>query len=305
MQTVTPPLKTHGGKHDLARRIVALMPPHLHYVEAYGGGLSVLLARDPTDTRLWRPHPDKDGRSVPGVSELANDLDGRLMNFWRVLQDPDTFGRFVRQVQAIPLSREHWNAAHVHQYGNDPVADAVAFFVDTRQSLAGRRQGFTSITRSRTRRGMNGNVSEWLSAVDGLPLVHERLRRVLLENLPAVELIRREDRPSTLFYLDPPYLHETRTARKVYREFEMTEEDHRKLLDVLRSVKGRVMLSGYPSKLYDAALSGWKRHTFPTPNNAAGGSNKREMTEVLWCNFAAGTVPAAATADGRGERDAT
>jgi DNA adenine methylase len=102
---------------------------------------------------------------------------------------------------------------------------------------------------------------------------------------PAVEVIRQEDTPATLFYLDPPYLHETRTARKAYARFEMTEADHRDLLDVLRRCRGKVMLSGYPSALYDTALSGWTRHAFDLPNNAAGGATKGRETEVLWCNF--------------------
>ena len=78
-QSVSEPLKWHGGKHYLARRIVELMPSHLHYVEPYAGGLAVLLVKDPT-----------------GVSEVVNDLDGRLMGFWRVLQDPEQFERFPR-----------------------------------------------------------------------------------------------------------------------------------------------------------------------------------------------------------------
>jgi DNA adenine methylase len=278
--TVAPPLKWHGGKHYLARRIIALMPRHMHYVEPYAGGLAVLLARDPTDPRLWAGN----GSGERGVSEVANDLNGHLVNFWRVLRGEDTFGRFLRQVQAIPLSRAEWEAAHAHEYGKDPVADAVAFFVDCRQSLAGRQKGFTAMTRNRTRRGMNGNVSEWLSAVEGLPIVHERLRLVGLENMHAPDLIQREDTPGTLFYCDPPYLHETRTAKKVYG-FEMTEADHRKLLGVLRQCRGKVMLSGYPSRLNDEALAGWTRHTFDLPNHAAGGSAKGRETEVVWCNF--------------------
>jgi DNA adenine methylase len=258
------------------------MPRHLHYVEPFGGGLAVLLARDPEDPRLWAG----DTSSMRGVSELANDINGRLMNFWRVLRDEDSFTRFRRQVEAIPLSREAWEEAHVHVYGPDPVADAVAFFVDCRQSLAGRMTGFTPITRTRTRRGMNGNVSEWVGAVDGLAAVHARLRRVALDNLPALEVIRREEGPQTLFYIDPPYLHETRTARKVYGPHEMTEEDHRQLLEALNGCVGKVMLSGYPSDLYDTALAGWARHTFDLPNHAAGGKSKGRETEVLWCNFA-------------------
>src|SRR5262249_39556009 len=94
------PLKWHGGKAYLAKKIVALMPPHLHYVEPYAGGLSVLLARDPE-----------------GTSEVVNDLDGRLVNFWRVLQDPETFERFRRRAEAVPLSRSEWEAASEHGYG--------------------------------------------------------------------------------------------------------------------------------------------------------------------------------------------
>ncbi len=131
---------------------------------------------------------------------------------------------------------------------------------------------------------MNGNVSEWLSAVDGLPDVHARLRRVLIENIPAVDLIRREDAPGTLFYCDPPYLHETRKSTAAYA-FEMTEACHRELLDVLGKCKGKVMLSGYPSELYERSLGDWTRYTFDLPNNAATGKEKRRETEVVWCNF--------------------
>jgi DNA adenine methylase len=275
--SLNPPLKWHGGKHYLARRIVALMPPHLHYVEPYFGGGAVLLARDPEDPSLWlAPHL--------GVSEVVNDINRRLINFWRVLRDAAHFERFRRAVEAIPLARTEWEAAHTHAHdGKDPVADAVAFFVDCRQSRSGLMKGFTPMTRNRTRRGMNGNVSEWLSAVEGLPAVHKRLMRVFIENIPALELIRREDAPGTLFYCDPPYLHETRSATDAYAH-EMTEKDHQELLDVLRQCKGKVVLSGYPSNLYDRALVHWNRHTFDLPNNAAAGKQKDRETEVLWCN---------------------
>jgi DNA adenine methylase len=143
---------------------------------------------------------------------------------------------------------------------------------------------FTSVTRNRLRRRMNGNTSEWLSAVEGLPDVHRRLSRVLIENMNAIALIEREDTPTTLFYCDPPYLHETRTAPDAYAH-EMTEAQHQELLATLVACKGKVMLSGYPSPLYDTTLKSWTRHTFELPNNAAGGETKRRMTEVLWCNF--------------------
>jgi DNA adenine methylase len=271
------PLKWHGGKYYLASRIVGLMPCHLHYVEPFFGGGAVLFARDPDDTALWfSPHK--------GVSEVVNDINGRLINFWRVLQDPDMFGAFSRRVEAIPMARQEWDDAHRHVPTTDSIADAVAFFVDCRQSRSGLMNGFTSVTRTRTRRRMNGNVSEWLSAIEGLPSVHRRLSRVLIEKMHALDLITREDTPGTLFYCDPPYLHETRTSTDAY-SFEMSVKEHRELLARLLECKGKVILSGYPSALYESVLGSWNRQTFELPNNAAGGESKRRMTEVLWCNF--------------------
>jgi DNA adenine methylase len=271
------PLKWHGGKYYLASKIVGLMPSHLHYVEPFFGGGAVLFARDPEDDRLSL-YPDT------GVSEVVNDINGNLINFWRVLQHPETFQAFHRRLEATPMARQEWEDAHHHIYGNDSIADAVAFFVDCRQSRSGMMNTFTSVTRNRLRRRMNGNTSEWLSAIAGLPGVHRRLSRVLIEKMNAIALIRREDTPATLFYCDPPYLHETRTATNAYAH-EMTETEHRELLTTLLECKGKVMLSGYPSTLYDSTLKDWTRHTFELPNNAAGGDTKRRMTEVLWCNF--------------------
>lgn len=274
------PLKWHGGKSYLARRIIERMCRHLHYVEPFAGGLAVLLARDPNDPRLqWG-----EDSSHRGVSEVVNDLDGKLMNFWRVLRDEEMFQRFRRQTEAIPLSHTEWEYGHFHGE-TDVVTDAVAFFVDCRQSRSGLRTSFTPLTRKRTRRGMNGNVSEWLSAVEGLKDVHERLKRVAVENIPAIELIEREDEESTLFYCDPPYLHETREAKKAYGRFEMSETDHWQLLTVLQGCVGKVMLSGYPSKLYDRMLAGWTRHTFDIANHASGAKKKGREIECLWTNY--------------------
>jgi DNA adenine methylase len=268
---LTPPLKWHGGKNYLASRIVALMPPHLHFVEPYAGALAVLLAK-----------------SFDDVSEVVNDLNQDLTNFWRVLQDGDTFTRFCRTVEAVPFSEVEWQAARDRLDRSpdaDPMHRAVWFFIACRQSLAGRMDTFASISRNRTRRRMNEQASAWLTAVEGLPAVHARLKRVVVLNRSALEVIKTQDGPQTLFNLDPPYLHATRTAREVYGPHEMSEGDHRDLLAVVKKCQGKVMLSGYPSRLYDTALADWKRHTFDLPNNAASGKTKDRETEVLWCNF--------------------
>ncbi|HEV3261015.1 MAG TPA: DNA adenine methylase [Gemmataceae bacterium] len=270
---LVPPLKWHGGKHYLAGRIVTLMPPHTHYVEPYAGGLAVLLAKSPD-----------------GVSEVVNDLDRRLTNFWKVLQDEAMFLAFHRLVEAIPFSEPEWHEAREALAERQPsnkdemVGQAAAFFVVCRQSLAGRMKGFASLSRRRTRRSMNEQASAWITAVDGLPAVHARLRRVAVLCRPAVDVLRSQDGPGTLFYLDPPYLEETRSVPEVYG-FEMSRTAHCELLEVIRMVHGKVMLSGYPSMLYDSSLGDWSRHTFDLPNNAAAGKSKDRETEVLWCNF--------------------
>jgi DNA adenine methylase len=283
-KVLTHPLKWAGGKNYLAAHIVKMMPKHRHYVEAYAGGASVLLERDPNDKALWVAPT---GPSA-GVSEVLNDLNGELVNFWRILRSPTGFPKFLRRCQATPLSRTEFERAGevLRAEGPDSVVRAWAFFVRARQSRAGDFKGFTSLTRSRTRRGVNGNVSEWLGAVDGLPAIHDRLRPVVLENMDALTLIRREDTPETLFYLDPPYLHETRTAKDLYAH-EMTRDQHVDLLDVLAGLRGKFLLSGYHSALYDATARrhGWECREFNLANHQAGGDTKRRMVECVWSNI--------------------
>ena len=103
-------------------------------------------------------------------------------------------------------------------------------------------------------------------------------------NQPALEVIRQQDGAATLFYLDPPYLHETRATTGNYQH-EMAEEDHRELLAVIKQCQGKVLLSGYPDPLYDGELAGWKRADFQIDNKASGGKVKRQMTESLWMNL--------------------
>lgn len=284
---VNPPLKWHGGKHDLAKWIISLMPERcknpnapdasdpgwLHYVEPYFGGGSVLLANDPE-----------------GISEVANDINGPLSNFWKVLQDHEQFEVFQRDIEAVPFSRIEFEEAD--EFNPKPFAtadrieSAVAFFIRCRQSLAGRMDSFTPLSKNRTRRGMNEQASAWLNCIEGLPAVHARLKRVVILNDDALNVIRQQDGPRTLFYLDPPYLHETRTSTGEYQH-EMTYGDHQKLLQTLWNIEGQFLLSGYRSKLYDdcAVGYGWQRHEKKINNHAAGGKKKRTMTECVWTNY--------------------
>jgi DNA adenine methylase len=150
-------------------------------------------------------------------------------------------------------------------------------------------KGFATLSKSRTRRAMNEQASAWMTAVEGLPEVAARLKRVVILDDDALAVIQKEDGPSSLFYADPPYLHETRTATDVY-DFEMTADDHHQLLALLNGIQGAVLLSGYRSDLYDSMLvpPKWERFEFDLPNNAAAGPTKRRMVECVWRKGAEG-----------------
>ena len=142
------------------------MPPHLHYIEPFFGGGAVLLARDPE--RDWMA---KDGERLPshlkGCSEVVNDQHGELTNFCRVLQDPADFAKFLRKVECTPLSSVEWKKASESRDSLDRVERAATFFVFARQSGQGLMNDFATLSRNRTRRRMNEQVSAYLTAVEG------------------------------------------------------------------------------------------------------------------------------------------
>ncbi len=143
------------------------------------------------------------------------------------------------------------------------------------------------MSRTRTRRGMNEQVSSWLSAVDGLAEAHNRLSRVAIYSEDARSVIRREDDRDTFFYCDPPYVGSTRVVEQAY-SCEMTNDEHRLLLETLGSVKGMFLLSGYRNDLYDAAAKkhGWKRLDITIDNKASSQKVKPKKVECLWSNYA-------------------
>lgn len=277
------PLKWHGGKHYLSEWIISLMPPRVrnpnapddddpgwvHYVEPYAGGLAVLLAQDPE-----------------GISEVVCDTNRQLTNFWRVLQSDHLFRKFRRIVEATPFSEVEWTSPNRSLRKPNPAKEAAAFYVHCRQSMSGRMDSFAPLTRNRTRRGMNEQASAWWNAVEGLTEVHARMRRVAVLDGPALKVIRSQDGPRTLFYLDPPYLKSTRTAPDVF-EHEMSDVQHRNLLEQLRTIKGRFILSGYRSDLYDefARCCGWRREEMPIDNKSGKGATKQNRVECCWLNY--------------------
>ncbi len=265
------PLKFHGGKTYLAPKIIELFPEHVHYVEPFFGGGAVLFAKPPQ----W----------IENHSEVINDIHGDLMNFWRVLRSVSMFDEFHRQLLLTPFGSDQWNES-LNYAGRDPVEGAVAFFVRYRQSRQGLGACFATMSRTRTRRGMNEQVSSWLSAVDSLPEAHERLSRVVIFNDNAISVIRKEDDPKTFFYCDPPYIKATRVSQDSY-EHEMSDQDHQDLLTMLSMIKGKFLLSGYKHPMYEEAARshGWRCVEVEIDNKASSQKTKPKRVECLWMNY--------------------
>lgn len=260
VRKLRPPIKRHGGKAYLARRIVALMPPHRAYCEPFLGGGSVLLNKPPA--------PDY---------EVAGDADAGLVNFWRVLASDRSFPGLAA---AIPYAEGSFREAATWD-GGEARQWALRYLVRNRFSRGELGESFA--WSDRLRGGQPGDVNAWDTIRAELPRIAERVRDVAFRHGDAVPLLLSHDGPETLTYCDPPYLHETRTARDAY-DHEMTREQHETLLDALLACRGVVMLSGYRSPLYDDRLAGWHRVEWDMPNHAGQGASKQRRVECLWSN---------------------
>lgn len=233
----------YGGKGQIAHLLLPFFPPHHTYCEPFGGGATMLLAKGPSPV------------------EVYNDLDSGLVNFFRVLRDPERFERFHRMVSCTPYSREEHELARSTLEEGDEVERAWKWFVVARQSFSGLMDGGWSYSRGQSRRGQAMMTSGWMSAIDRLPEVHERLMRVQIEHRDFEQVIRAYDTEDTLFYCDPPYVLSTRRGAG-YRH-EMSDADHVRLVECLLGVSGKVLLSGYQHEIYAPLQeAGWVRKDF-------------------------------------------
>ena len=256
----------YGGKFSHLDWLLPLLPKTLQYCEPFGGSGAVLLNREPSPV------------------ETYNDMDGEVVNFFRVLRKHKE--ELVESIGLTPFSREEFYQA-VTDYGPHlpDLERARRFYVRARQVRTGLAQtaslGRWANCKNTSRAGMSGVVSRWLGAVEGLPEIADRLLRVQMENRPAVEVIRLYDDRGTLFYCDPPYPHESRGDRKAYG-FEMTDDQHVQLAGVLAKAKGKVAISGYHCDLMDRLYKGWRCIDAP-PKTCH--SVKQLRVEVLWVNY--------------------
>lgn len=261
------PFGWYGGKFSHLEWLLPLLPKCHHYCEPFAGSGAVLINREPSPI------------------ETYNDVDAEVVNFFRVLREQNT--ELVRQIALTPFSREEFAIACELDPNVPTLERARRFFVRARQVRTGLAQtaslGRWANCKQTSRAGMSGVVSRWLGSADMLAQIADRLIRVQIENRPAIDVIRLYDDPGTLFYCDPPYLHDTRGDSKAYR-FEMSERDHRELAKVLNAVQGRVALSNYDAPIMDELYPApkWEKHVCP-PRIIH--STKDLRSEVLWTNY--------------------
>lgn len=255
-----PVLRWFGGKWMLAPWIIGHFPEHRVYVEPFGGAGSVLLRKERAYAEVW------------------NDLDGEVVNLFQVLRSDDA-ERLVDLVRLTPFAQDEFHAAYA--LSDDPVERA-------RRLIVRSFMGFGSNGCNRQSTGFRANSNrsgttpahDWAGYPDALKLVMERFAGVVISSADATAVIAKHDTPQTLHYIDPPYIHDTRSKPHAHGyAHEMTDTDHAALLDKLQQVEGMVVLSGYPHPLYEAALKGWKRI-----ERAALADGARPRTEVLWLN---------------------
>lgn len=251
-----PALRWHGGKWKLAPWLLQHMPPHRVYVEPFGGGANLLL------------------RKARAISEVYNDLDAELVNFFRICRNQPA--KLAAALSLTPYARDEYDGLYDQARGRIERARrfVTRSFMGQNSKGAFARSGFDARI----------NDDDYISRLNSLVVLPDvvvevaaRLTGVLIENCDGRLLLDRYDGQSTLFYIDPPYLQRTRSRTRFPNE--LTVDDHVELLARLRAVTGMVMLSAYPDPLYEDALEGWRRLETKA---LADGSHQR--TEVLWLN---------------------
>ncbi len=262
--SMRPVLKYPGSKWNIAGKLSCLIPEHHSYVEPYFGSGALLFHKPASDM------------------ETVNDLDSEVVNLFRCIQKDSE--RLSRLVVTTPYSREvyerQFTASPEELYASD-FQKAAGFLVRCWQGYGyrtdGSKVGWKNDVQGRERAYA---LRDWYRLPDWIIEATDRLRRVQIENRPALEVIKRFDYGNVFIYLDPPYLIGTRSgSRKQYRH-EMTDGEHEELLKVLVKLRAKVMVSGYESELYNDYLTGWTKKCFKSC--AEQGSPR---VETVWMNY--------------------
>lgn len=264
------PFAWYGGKAYYANWIIKHFPDHRVFIEPFGGAANILL------------------RKPISPVEVFNDLDSRLVNFFTVIRERELFEKLIIKMELTPYSREIFNELAMQEEPSEPVERAWWFLVRCRQAIGG--LGMSKLYKKswavslRTRRSMAEPVSKYLSAIEGLEDIAKRFQTVLIENISAHELIKKHDNEDVLFYCDPPYVPETRHNKKAATyAHEMSLEDHKEMLELLKNAKAKVIISGYDCPLYKEELKDWRKKTLETKSLISNSGENRQ--EIIWMNF--------------------
>jgi DNA adenine methylase len=268
MIVTKPAIRYHGAKFRLAPWIIKHFPPHYCYVEPFGGAAGVLLQKP---------------RSY---AEVYNDLDGNIVNFFRVLRDPVQRAALLEQLVLTPYARDEFDLAW--EPTDDPIESARRLCIRAQMGFgsSGATKGTTGF-RIDTKRAYSTAQELWAEYPDQLTAVGVRFSGVLIENKPALEVMKNHDTTNTLHFVDPPYVLSTRTldsAGRGYYRHEMTDDDHAELLKLLKSLQGMVIITGYETELYRDTLREWRVESTSSRISAGRGTSLR--TEMLWMNEA-------------------
>lgn len=247
-----------GSKKRLANWIISYMPPHRLYCEPYGGSGAVMMEK-PRST-----------------SEIYNDLDDRLVNLFRVLQCPEQSQLLYRRLRWTPFSRREYEIARTPSM--HPVIDAQRLLIHSWMGFGG-YDVYGGGFRSNVTAPGHYPATNWQQLVDeALEQIRNRMMGVTIESRPACDVMQGHDTADTLFYVDPPYPLSVR-HRKYYRHELTSDDDHEQLADVLHSLNGMVILSGYDCDLYQRLYPDWQ-----VVHRRAVAQNGSERVETLWLN---------------------
>lgn len=253
------PIKYYGGKTYMTDIIKNHFPKQYNvYVQGFGGGASLLFSKNQEKCQIY------------------NDLGKNVYSLFKTLSDKEMFLQLKQKLDLTYYSydlRKQFKQK-LKEDNLSLLQRAYCFIYVNRSSFNG-VGGFS--TNLITRRNMSKSVSDYLSMIDYLPQIHNRLSSVIVENRDIFELIPKYDSKETFFYLDPPYVHETRSSTTSYEQ-QMTNEQHEQLIDLINNSKGMFLISGYYHPIYDN-LKKFNRIDFESPNSGS------DSIETLWFNY--------------------
>ena len=256
------PVSYYGGKITLLGRILPNIPPHNIYTEAFFGGGAVFFAK------------------ASAEAEIINDTNAMVVNFYEQVQT--NFQALQSKIEATLFCRSTYKVAlSIYQMPHlfDKLQQAWAFYIATNCGFANKvgSWGYDKYSK-RVKAFRNKKIAFNKAIVD-------RIAHAQIENNDANKVIQSRDTDDAFHYVDPPYID---TNQGMYSGY--TEQDYKKLLDTLSGVKGKFLLSSYPSDILDEYIkkNGWYSIQINKPlsaQKAVTGKPRARKTEVLTANY--------------------